>query len=168
MEVLSCSQHVRMLKPTNDPLRFSESLQSDHAEIISSFFPYPSGNFELYIFTTPFSFSRGFIIVKGDDLSVLRVLQIQGSKSLRSDFPFAMNNLVCAASHLLLQCCAVICYCCEYLVFAVNILACAASYLLLLWIFWFVLSFAIAVTAVDHRTNPPTCHIDVVSYKTYM
>ena len=41
---------------------------------------------------------EGFIILNGDDLLVLRVLEIQGSSS----FPFAVNILVCAVSHLLL------------------------------------------------------------------
>ena len=38
--------------------------------------------------------------MKGDDLLVLRVLEIQGSKD-PDGFPFAVNILVCAVSHLL-------------------------------------------------------------------
>ena len=114
---------------------FSESLQSGHAEILSVF-PMPIWN--LY---------KGFIILKGDDLLVLRVLEIQGSKGQRGrfsfrcehfglcceSFAFAVNILVCAVSYLLsCYCCEYLGLCCELFGIAENILVCAVSYLLLL------------------------------------
>ena len=78
---------------------FSESLKSGHAEILSVF-PMPIWNFELNIFMT--ICIKVLTILKGDDLLVLRVVETQGSKSLRGRIPFVVNILVCAVSHLLL------------------------------------------------------------------
>ena len=77
------------------------------------FFPCPAGTLSS-IYLWPFVLR--FLILKGDDLLVLRVLKIQVSKGLRVWFSF---------------CCEHFGLCCESFVFAVNILVCTVSYLLL-------------------------------------
>ena len=75
----------------------------------------------------PICTEKVFIILKEDDLLVLRVLEIQGSFNRSKDgFPLAVNILVCDVSHLLLLW---------------YILVWAVSYMLLLWISWFVVSY---------------------------
>ena len=55
----------------SEDIRFRESLQSGHAEIMSGFFPGPSANFELNVLMTPSGCSRILFKYKGDDLLVL-------------------------------------------------------------------------------------------------
>ena len=100
---------------------------------------------DLNIFMTPFAFSR-FIFWKGDHLLVLRVLEIRGSLGLRSGFPFSVNILVCAVSHLLSLWISwfalwtfwfvlwVICYCCEYLGLCCELFVIAVNIWFVLWV----------------------------------
>ena len=91
----------------------------------------------------PICTEKVFIILKEDDLLVLRILEIQGSFNRSKDgFPLAVNILVCDVSYLLLLWISRFAlWIFNSFAFAVNILVCAVRYLLLLSISWFVLSY---------------------------
>ena len=127
----------------DDHQRFSESLQSGYAEILSVF-PLPIWNFERNICMTLFALGSFYYFERGWPFGLKGP---RDSAVLRSEAPFFLLLwtfwfvlwVICFCCEFLDLRCEYLGLCCELFVIVVNILVCAVSYLLLLWISSFVL-----------------------------